>query len=125
MKRLGLLAIAAAVSALFGTGPALAAPQCFELRFLDAKGVLVPVNPPIVGILVGDRPLFEGNPPAHETLESGRNLPCPDPLLASVRKAFEDFCTSDDRRKKAAADNRADISVINTRCADLTATLAK
>jgi hypothetical protein len=81
------------------------------------------VNPPLIGIMVGDRPLFEGNPPNHEAIEGGRNLPCPEPLLASVRKAFDDFCTSDERRKKAAADNKVDISVINTRCADLTAAL--
>src|SRR5687768_3559310 len=55
MNRSGLCAIAAA----FIASPALAAPQCFELRFLDANKVVVPVNPPLVGILVGDRPLFE------------------------------------------------------------------
>lgn len=121
MKKLGLCAFAAACIA----SPALAAPQCFELRFLDANKVVVPVTPPIVGIMVGDRPLFEGNPPNHEYMEDGRHLPCPEALLASVRKAFDDFCTSDDRRKKAAASNKVDMSVINTRCGDLTAVLAK
>lgn len=120
MKRLGLYAAAAALFA----HPALAA-QCHELRFLDAKGVLIPVQPPLVGIMIGNGPLFEGSPPSHERLETGRILPCPDVLLASVRKAFDDFCTSDDRRKKAATDNRVDMSVINTRCGDMTAALAQ
>jgi hypothetical protein len=122
MKRLGFCA---AFAAVFIASPALAAPQCFELRFLDAKKVVVPVNPPIIGIMVGDRPLFEGNPPDHEFMEDGRHLPCPEPLLASVRKAFDDFCTSDERRKKAATDNKVDMSVINSRCGDLTAALDK
>ncbi len=125
MKRLGLSAIAAAFSAAFIASPALAAPQCFELRFLDANKVVVPVNPPLVGIMIGDRPLFEGNPPNHEFMEDGSRVPCPEALLASVRKAFDDFCTTDDRRKKAAAANKVDMSVINTRCSDLTATLTK
>jgi hypothetical protein len=121
MKRLGLYTVAATLFA-----PSAFAAQCYELRFLDAKGVLVPVNPPLVGMVIGEGlPLFEGTPPAHEQIESGRMLPCPDALLASARKAFDDFCTSDDRRKKAAAANSVDMSVINTRCADLTAALAK
>ncbi len=123
MKRLGLSAIAAA--AAITAPPALAAPQCMEMRLLDAKGVIVPVNPPLVGIMIGDSPLFEGFPPNHASIEAGRLLPCPEALLASARKAFEDFCTSDERRKKAAADNGVDLSMVGKRCGDLTAALSK
>ena len=121
MKMLGPCALMLALVA----PPALAA-QCVELRFLDAKGVLVPVNPPLVGMLVGENPpLFEGSPPPHEQVEAGRMLPCPEALLASSRKAFEDFCTSDERRKNAAAANGVDISVVGKRCSELNAALTK
>ena len=128
MTRLGLYAASfAAVSfaAALSAAPAFAAPQCVEMRFLDAKGVVVPVTPPLIGIMIGDTPLFEGLPPAAASVTSGRLLPCPDALVASTQKVFEDSCTSDERRQKAAASNSANIAVINKRCADLTLTLAK
>jgi hypothetical protein len=123
MTKLGFCAVAALFAAV--ASPALAAPQCVEMRFFDAKGVILPVNPPIVGIMIGDGPLFEGSPPQFSKFEPGRFLPCPDALLASTRKAFQDFCTSDQRRKQAAEANGVDISVISKRCTDLNATLTK
>jgi len=121
MKRSVLLAVAA----LFYASPVLAAPQCMEMRFLDARGVVLPVNPPLIGIMVGDAPLFEGSPPQYSKLEAGRLLPCPEQLVASVRKTFEDSCTSDEKRKATAITNKADISLVNKRCADLSNTLLK
>lgn len=128
MTRLGFYAVAAALlSALFAgfASPASAAPQCVEMRFLDGKGVILPVNPPIIGIMIGDGPLFEGSPPRFEKFEPGRFVPCPDELVANTRKTFQDFCTSDERRKQAAEANGVDISVISKRCTDLNATLTK
>lgn len=120
MKRLSLIALLA-----LAASPALAAPQCMELRFLDANGVVVPVNPPMIGIMIGDAPLFEGSPPPHAGIDAGRIVSCPVELIASTQRAFDDFCTSDDRRKQAAKQNNADISLINKRCGDLSQTLAK
>ncbi len=120
MKRLSLIA-----SLTLAAAPALAAPQCLEMRFLDANGVIIPVNPPLIGIMIGDAPLFEGSPPPHAGLDTGRIVPCPVELLMSARRAFDDFCTSDDRRQQAAKQNNADMSLVNKRCGDLSATLAK
>ena len=119
-NRLGLCAVLT-----LAASPALAAPQCVEMRFLDGNGVLIPVNPPLVGIMVGDAPLYEGVPPQFAKAEPGRILPCPAELVAAARKAFEDFCTSDERRSRAAAQNNVDMSVINTRCGDLSQTLSR
>lgn len=117
---------AVAIAAAFSAAPALAAPQCVEMQFLDAKGVLVPVNPPLIGITIGESPLFEGTVPnGTASVKSGRILPCPDALVASAQKVFDDFCTSDERRQNAAAANNTDIAQINKRCTDLTLTLAK
>jgi hypothetical protein len=121
MKRSVLLAAAA----LLYASPVLAAPQCMEMRFLDAAGVVMPVNPPLIGIMIGDGPLFEGLPPQYSKLETGRLLPCPEALLASVRKTFEDFCTSDEKRAVAAASNNTDVSHVNKRCTDMTNALMK
>jgi len=128
MTRLRLCAAAlaaAAFAAAMSAAPARAAPQCVEMRFLDAKGVIIPVTPPLIGIMIGEAPLFEGLPPAFASATAGRLLPCPEALVASAQKVFDDSCTSDERRQKAAAANKADISVVNKRCADLTMTLAK
>lgn len=121
MKRLGLCVAAALLSA----SPAFAAPQCVEMRFLDDKGVLLPVNPPLIGIMLGDRPLFEGSPPRYTKVEKGRFVPCPEALIASTQKVFNESCLTEDRRKEAAAKNGADISLINQRCTDMAAALAK
>lgn len=116
---------AAAFAAAMSAAPARAAPQCVEMRFLDAKGVIVPVTPPLIGIMIGETPLFEGIPPASASATAGRILPCPEALVASTQKVFLESCTSDERRQKAAAANNADMATINRRCADLTKTLAK
>lgn len=97
--------------------------QCVEMRFLDEKGVVIPVDPPLVGIMVGDSPLFEGRPPPFAKSEAGRFLSCPPELLASVRKSFIDLCSSEERRNKSAADNAVDIALVNKRCGDLSAAL--
>lgn len=120
MTRTGLYAIAA----LCAASPALAAPQCVEMQFFDSGGLIIPVNPPMVGLMIGETPLYEGVPPQHARTESGRFVPCPQALVASAQQAFTDFCTSDERRKKAAAANNAEMSVINKRCGDLTAALS-
>ncbi len=120
MKRLILCAFLT-----FAATPALAAPQCMEMRFLDENGVIIPVNPPLIGIMIGDAPLFEGFPPRYAQLETGRILPCPAALVESTQKTFDDFCTSDDRRAQAAAQNNVDMSFINKRCGDLMVTLTK
>ncbi|MGE3474695.1 MAG: hypothetical protein AB7H70_02690 [Rhodospirillaceae bacterium] len=121
MTRLGLCVAAAAV---LSASQAAAAPQCTEMRFLDDKGVLVPANPPLIGIFLGDRPLFEGVPPSPRS-EPGRMVPCPAELVASAQKVFNDSCLTEDRRKTAASQNRVDASVVNQRCAEMAASLAK
>src|SRR5688572_7013112 len=67
--------------------------RCVEMRFLDEKGVVIPVDPPLVGVMIGDGPLFEGSPPPFAKTEAGRFVPCPQVLLASVRKSFDDLCS--------------------------------
>ncbi len=120
MMRLALCAAAAVLSA----SQAFAAPQCTEMRFLDDKGVLLPVNPPLIGIFLGDRPLFEGVPPSGRS-EPGRMVPCPAELVASAQKVFNDSCLTEERRKQAATQNRADISLVNQRCGEMAKSLAK
>jgi hypothetical protein len=99
--------------------------RCVEMRFLDDKGIIVPVSPPITGIVIGGTPLFEGSPPPFAEMEAGRIVPCPQALIESVRKTFDDFCTSGDRRKKTAAENGVDMDTVNRRCADMSAALAR
>lgn len=125
MKRLGLCAAAILSASAFLSAPeAIAAPQCVEMRFLDEKGVLLPVNPPLIGIFLGDRPLFEGMPPSNRS-EPGRHVPCPDVLVANAQKVFNESCLTEDSRNTAAAQNRVDVSVVNQRCADMAKSLAK
>lgn len=122
MKRLGLCAAAAV---LLSASQAFAAPQCTEMRFLDQKGVLVPVNPPLIGIFLGDRPLFEGSPPAHVKSEAGRLVPCPETLIASAQKVFNDSCLTENSRQLAATQNNVDVALVNQRCGEMAKSLAK
>jgi hypothetical protein len=125
MKTLRLyVAAILSVSALLSAPQASAAPQCVEMRFLDEKGVLLPVNPPLIGILLGERPLFEGVP-ASNRWEPGRPTSCPPALIASVQKTFNESCLTEQSRAKAAAQNRADMSVVEKGCADMAKSLAK
>jgi hypothetical protein len=116
---------AAPAAPAFEPTTTVAGGRCVEMRFFDEKDVVIPVDPPLVGIMIGEGPLFEGSPPPFARTEAGRFMQCPQALLASVRKSFDDLCSSDERRKKTAADNGVDMATVNKRCGDLSAALAK
>ena len=124
MKRLipgSWLAVSAAAFAavMLAALPAAAEPKCVVMQFLDAKGVMIATAGPIVGMLVGDRPVYEGSVPVASSIKPGAEAPCPPNLVEGVRSTFESACVSEQRRKQAAADHKVDRTVIDKGCTDM------
>jgi hypothetical protein len=119
------LAIFAAVvvAALAQSAPASAEPRCTVLQFLDAKGVVITTTAPIVGMLVGDKPVYEGSVPVAASIKPGAEVTCPPALVAGVRSTFDAACVSEQRRNQAAAEHKVDRKIIDKGCADIMKTL--
>jgi hypothetical protein len=84
------LAIFAAVvvAALAQSAPASAEPRCTVLQFLDAKGVVITTTAPIVGMLVGDKPVYEGSVPVAASIKPGAEVTCPTRLASASSAAI-------------------------------------
>jgi hypothetical protein len=113
---------AALVAALM-PAVAQAEPHCVVMKFFDAQGIAIPTPQPVIGIMVGGTPQIEGSIPLAASRQPGAEIPCPDALVDTVQKVFDDSCLSEQRRNQAAANNRAPRSLIDKRCGDMAATL--
>ncbi|MBX7198670.1 MAG: hypothetical protein K1X51_04785 [Rhodospirillaceae bacterium] len=117
MKILKGLAI---LSVMVSAGPAFAAePRCNVMQFFDAKGALMPTTAPVIGMMVGDKPVYEPSMPGASSVRPGAETACPPNLVDGVRSTFENACMSDARRRQAAADHKVDSKVIDKGCSDM------
>jgi hypothetical protein len=120
-SRLALLAL---VLAGVAASPAAAVPQCVTMKFVDSSGVVIPTPKPIYGIMLGGRPAPEGDAPAGATPQAGAPVPCPPEIIQHTQELFEQSCVSEDRRVKAARENKVDRKIIDKGCADIIAAMA-
>jgi hypothetical protein len=118
------LALPVFVLAGFAGTPAIAAPQCVSMKYLDSDGVVIALPKPIIGIMVGGRPAPEGNVPNGATPQIGAPVPCPPEIVKNTQELFDKSCVSEDRRVKAARENKADRKIIDKGCADMAEALA-
>ncbi len=93
--------------------------QCVNVSLLDANGVIVPTDEPVVGMMVGGVPAIEGNFPPHVGRSAGSEAPCPQPLVDQVTELFTQTCTTSERRDTAAQQFGVDASVIAKGCLDM------
>ena len=111
---------AAALGAVLAySAPAAAEPRCAVLQFLDAKGVAISTPAPIIGMLVGDKPVYDGSVPVAASVKPGAETACPPALVAGVRSTFEAACVSEQRRNQAATEHKVDRKTIDKGCTDI------
>jgi hypothetical protein len=95
------------------------------VTFLDAKGNVIPVNRPVIGIMLGGKLAIEDTVPAHASQVPGAETACPPALVETVRKLFESSCLSDSQRRQTAVDNAVDLEIINDGCSTMGKVLNK
>ena len=95
------------------------AAQCVFVKFVDGKGVAVSSPVPVIGMMVGDRLVHDGDVPVGTEAVGGAEASCPDGLVQGVRETFEASCVSEQRRNQAAAEHKVDRKVIDKSCGDL------
>lgn len=101
-------------------GPVLAAePRCNVMQFFDAQGALVPTAAPVVGMMVGERPVYDPSVTGAASIRPGAEVSCPPSLVDGIRSTFEKTCTSDQRRRQAASEHKVDTKAIDKGCADM------
>lgn len=113
-----LLLTALALFSISATPPAESA-QCVNVSLLDANGVIVPTDEPIVGMMLGGVPAIQGNFPPHASTTAGTVVPCPQVIVDQVTALFSEICTTADRRAAAAKMYGANMEVITKGCTDM------
>ena len=113
--------VAALVMALT-SAPAFAL-HCYELTLKDEKGVVIPVSPPVIGLMLGGNPVIGDGVPPHATLEPAAPADCPLPLVEGIRNLYNASCLSEAARKKAATEGGATVERIKKGCEDMAASL--
>lgn len=110
----------AILSGLACAAPVFAAePRCNVMQFFDGKGALLATPAPVIGMMVGDKPVYEFSMPSASSVRPGAEAVCPQALIDGVRSTFENACMSDQRRKQAATDHKVDSKVIDKGCSDM------
>ena len=118
VKTLNAGLFAVALVALLGAADIASAAQCVTVKLLDKNGVVVTTPEPIVGIMVGGRPAIEATIPTDVVVQPGAPAACPAALVKSVRDTFEESCPTEEKRKRAAAVNGVDVTIIAKGCRD-------
>jgi hypothetical protein len=110
------IVIGMAVSAI--STPALAA-QCVNVIYKDKNGAVVPTDAPVIGLMLGGKPVMGlGYRPGVEEVV-GDEAPCPKALVDKVQELFDASCSNEERRKVTAAASKVDIAHVNQRCGDM------
>lgn len=125
MKRsIELLAVAAALACAAAAQDAAAAEaRCNIMLFFDGKGAPLPTPAPVIGMMVGDKAVYEAEMPAASAVKPGAEAPCPKSIVDGVRSTFEMSCMSEQRRRQAAVDHKVDSKVIDKGCTDIIAAM--
>jgi hypothetical protein len=99
-----------------GTAAAEGLPACVAVQLLDHDNLPLRTETPVVGLLVGGRPILPETLPRYSGLTVGAPAPCPPALVASVRAAYDDGCLTVERRRQTARANAADEEAIDAKC---------
>ena len=93
--------------------------QCVTVSLLDANGVVVPTDEPVIGMMLGDVPAIQGEFPPHVGTAAGSEVPCPQLIVDQVTELFTQTCTTSERRTSAAQQYGVEESVIANGCMDM------
>jgi hypothetical protein len=115
-----LIALVGGVLAL--AKPAEAA-QCVTMIFFDQYGAVIPTPQPVVAIMLGGQPALNGAGPPYFSKKVGQPVPCPEKVVETIQKLFDESCSSEQRRTAAARDNKVPIANIDKGCANMMETL--
>lgn len=105
--------------AVFARTPSVQAAQCVTVAFFDQDGGVIETPKPVIALLVGGQPALTGVVPDYFTNRAGNSVPCPDQLVQEMRELFNRSCLSEERRNRAAKDNKVDVANINKGCANM------
>ena len=121
--RLALSAVIILAGAALALAPPAEAAQCVTMVFFDQNGAVIQTPEPVVAVMIGGQPAVTDGGPAYFTNKAGDPVSCPDRVLEEVRQLFSMSCSSEERRSKAAKDNKVGVSNINKGCANMMETL--
>lgn len=118
MRRPAILKLLAFVAACALSAPASAA-QCVKIIYKDKNGAVVPFDTPVIGLMLGGKPVMGLGYQAGMTETIGETTPCPKELVDKVRQLFDASCASEQSRKMTASASNVDIARVNQRCGDM------
>jgi len=97
----------------------LARSQCVELVLINDAGQPIIPNGLVVGIIVGDAPVFVEELPAHREKRTIGTVKCPEDLTRQVLALYNSSCPTEKARLQSAESNSTSVEVVVRRCAQL------
>ncbi len=93
--------------------------KCVQVALLDNAGKVIMPGGLVVGLKVGDTPIFNVPMPVHREQKEIRDMPCPQDLTSAVLDLYNRACTSDTARQQMAVNRDQNVEIIRKRCGEL------
>ena len=116
-----VFSIVLAMSVMLSTQGALA--SCVTVALLDEAGLVIKPNGLVVGIKVGDAPVFVQQLPPYATQREVGPAACPQEVIRQVRELYNLSCRSEQAMMQVAENNTKRLDAIRQRCTELNTAL--
>ena len=103
----------------------LARSQCIELVLINDAGQPIIPNGLVVGIIVGDAPVFVEELPAHREKRTIGTVECPEDLTRQILALYNSSCLTERARLQSAEFNSTSLEMVVQRCAQLKKSLTQ
>ena len=98
--------------------------SCVTVALLDEAGLVIKPNGLVVGIKVGDGPVFVQQLPPYAAQREVGPVSCPRDVIRQVQDLYNLSCRSEQAMMQVAENNTARLAAIRQRCVELRIALA-
>lgn len=96
---------------------------CVRVALIDESGVIIKPDGLVIGIEIGDAPVFTTPLPAHHEQRVVGPVACPREVVDPIKNLFDLSCASEQAMRQAAVTNGQDVAYVLQRCEDLAAAI--
>lgn len=92
---------------------------CVQVALLDDGGQIISPGGLVVGMKVGETPVFNTPIPPHREQKEVREVPCPQDLSREMLDLYNRSCTSERAQQQMSVNNGLPVEAVQKRCVEL------
>lgn len=97
--------------------------RCVRVALLDQNGSVVQPNGLVIGIEIGENPVFTQALPEHRNQRVIGAVDCPREVIDPIRNLYTLSCASEQAMRQTSINNSQSVLVVQQRCQELEAAL--